>query len=349
MSANPERASTSPLGPLQRNISTAVGSVVKRCWSMKRSLMWWLARPSFVVSIGAACLRLTAQDVTVRPWNTSSKSNSPPKGRLLDAYGTLAPLHRRQPTDARRAGPNARLHLRPEAGATQERRLEAVRCKPWLGAGAGRDPRRDAPLASPHDHPPDHAMTPGEPPSVLGLPTAYHCRLGETPLRGPRRVAPRPPCDPPRGPRTPRPARSAPHAVAHVGRARAASPRRRPPHGSRPGPCRPPPATTAWGRAPDAAPRRPCGTVPHRPGETVRLSRRARRPSRVTRPALGRRWPWGHACRTGVRRHAMAARHPASGGASPRGETPSQEAQRRLTVGVSSGFFSRALGAQRRA
>src|SRR5712691_10670360 len=84
MSPNPERASTSPLGPLQRNISTAVGSVVKRCWSMKRSLMWWLARPSFVVSIGAACLRLTAQDVTVRPWNTSSKSNSPPKGRLLD-------------------------------------------------------------------------------------------------------------------------------------------------------------------------------------------------------------------------------------------------------------------------
>src|SRR5438105_4490388 len=52
---------------------------------MKRSLMWWLARPSFVVRIGAACLRLTAQDVTVRPWNTSSKSNSPPKGRLLDA------------------------------------------------------------------------------------------------------------------------------------------------------------------------------------------------------------------------------------------------------------------------
>src|SRR6266568_1810207 len=30
--------------------------------------------------------------------------------------------------------PNARLHLLPEAAATQERRLEAVRCKPWLGA-----------------------------------------------------------------------------------------------------------------------------------------------------------------------------------------------------------------------
>src|SRR5712692_7730625 len=33
--------------------------------------------------------------------------------------------------------PNARLHLLPEAGATQERRLEAVRCKPLLGAGTG--------------------------------------------------------------------------------------------------------------------------------------------------------------------------------------------------------------------
>src|SRR5262252_2875406 len=90
MSPTPERASTSPLGLLQRNISTAVGAVVKRCWSMKRSLMWWLARPSFVASIGAACLRLTAQNVTGRPWNTSSKSHSPPKGRLLD-YTPIIP------------------------------------------------------------------------------------------------------------------------------------------------------------------------------------------------------------------------------------------------------------------
>jgi hypothetical protein len=29
--------------------------------------------------------------------------------------------------------PNARLHLLPEAGATQERTLEAVRCKPFIG------------------------------------------------------------------------------------------------------------------------------------------------------------------------------------------------------------------------
>jgi len=102
MRANPERASTPPLGPLQRHISTAVGSVVKRCWSMKRSLRWWLARPSFVVSIGAACLRLTAQDVTVRPWSTSSKSNSPPKGRLLDMLRRKASLscQRRCPNPA---------------------------------------------------------------------------------------------------------------------------------------------------------------------------------------------------------------------------------------------------------
>src|SRR5215475_13212059 len=33
--------------------------------------------------------------------------------------------------------PNARLHLLPKAAATQERRLAAVRCKPWLGAGVG--------------------------------------------------------------------------------------------------------------------------------------------------------------------------------------------------------------------
>ena len=101
MSANPERASTSPLGPLQRNISTAVGSVVKRCWSMKRSLMRWLARPSFVVSIGAACLRLTAQDVTVRPWSTSSKSNSPPKGRLLETLAAQGELLYQDDTSVR--------------------------------------------------------------------------------------------------------------------------------------------------------------------------------------------------------------------------------------------------------
>jgi hypothetical protein len=33
--------------------------------------------------------------------------------------------------------PNAGAHLLPEAGATQERRLEAVRCSAWLGAFPG--------------------------------------------------------------------------------------------------------------------------------------------------------------------------------------------------------------------
>src|SRR5262249_16141552 len=34
--------------------------------------------------------------------------------------------------------PKARLHLLPEAAATQERRLEAVRCKPLFGRGIPR-------------------------------------------------------------------------------------------------------------------------------------------------------------------------------------------------------------------
>ena len=38
---------------------------------------------SFVVRIGAACLRLTAKNVMGRPWNTSSKSPSPPRGRYV--------------------------------------------------------------------------------------------------------------------------------------------------------------------------------------------------------------------------------------------------------------------------
>src|SRR5712691_7878524 len=78
--------------------------------------------------------------------------------------------------------PNARFHLRPEAGARHERRLKAVRCKPLLGAGAGSDPRFDAPLTSPHDHTPDHAhdalgahlrpRSPHRPPRPGGVDTA---------------------------------------------------------------------------------------------------------------------------------------------------------------------------------
>src|SRR6266571_7436641 len=44
---------------------------------------------------------------------------------------------------------NARLHLLPEAGARHERRLEAVRCKPWLGAGTGTGLRLGAPACRP--------------------------------------------------------------------------------------------------------------------------------------------------------------------------------------------------------
>src|SRR5712691_7158040 len=35
--------------------------------------------------------------------------------------------------------PNAGAHLLPEAGATQERRLEAVRCSAWLGCVGGHE------------------------------------------------------------------------------------------------------------------------------------------------------------------------------------------------------------------
>jgi len=36
--------------------------------------------------------------------------------------------------------PNAGAHLLPEADATQERTLEAVRCSAWLGASAAAPP-----------------------------------------------------------------------------------------------------------------------------------------------------------------------------------------------------------------
>src|SRR5215471_3369311 len=49
--------------------------------------------------------------------------------------------------------PNARRHLLPAAGATEERRLEAVRCTPMLGAvpaeGLRSLPLPDAPALAP--------------------------------------------------------------------------------------------------------------------------------------------------------------------------------------------------------
>src|SRR5262249_5568295 len=50
---------------------------------MKQSLMSRLEQPNFAVSTRAACLRLGAQDGTARPWNTSTRSHSPPAGRFV--------------------------------------------------------------------------------------------------------------------------------------------------------------------------------------------------------------------------------------------------------------------------
>src|SRR5262249_9443014 len=79
----PERASTCPLGHRLRSTSIAVRSVVKRGWSLKRLLMWPLARPHFMVRIRAACLRSGAQDVAARLWNTSITRHSPTEGRYI--------------------------------------------------------------------------------------------------------------------------------------------------------------------------------------------------------------------------------------------------------------------------
>ena len=82
--ADPARkAWTNRLARRRRNTSIAARSAVKRCWSMKPSLMWPSVRPNFVVNIRAGCPRLGAQDVTARPWRTSIKSHSPPAGRYV--------------------------------------------------------------------------------------------------------------------------------------------------------------------------------------------------------------------------------------------------------------------------
>ena len=54
---------------------------------MKQSLMSRLEQPNGAVSIRAACRRLGAQDVTARPWNTPTKSHSPPVGRFVQTTG----------------------------------------------------------------------------------------------------------------------------------------------------------------------------------------------------------------------------------------------------------------------
>src|SRR5215467_14218038 len=56
---------------------------------MKPSLRSRLEQPNFAVSIRAVCLSLGAQDVTARPWNTSTKSHSPPAGRFVHRHTGL--------------------------------------------------------------------------------------------------------------------------------------------------------------------------------------------------------------------------------------------------------------------
>ena len=67
---------TNPLARRRRNISIAARSAVKRCWSMKPSLMWPSVRPNFAGNIPAGCPRLGVPDATARLWSTLSKSPS---------------------------------------------------------------------------------------------------------------------------------------------------------------------------------------------------------------------------------------------------------------------------------
>jgi Putative transposase len=71
----------SPSGHLQRNTCIAARCAVKRCWSMKLSLMWRSVRPNSAGSIPAECPRWDVPDATARPWRTSNQSPSPPGGR----------------------------------------------------------------------------------------------------------------------------------------------------------------------------------------------------------------------------------------------------------------------------
>jgi hypothetical protein len=72
-----------PFGPPPEEYRYRCRSAMKRCWSMKPSLMWLLARPNSGVNIKGGCPRWSVQDATVKPWSTSIKSPSPPAGRFV--------------------------------------------------------------------------------------------------------------------------------------------------------------------------------------------------------------------------------------------------------------------------
>jgi hypothetical protein len=50
---------------------------------MKPAWMWLLVRPHSAGNRPAGCRQLGARDATAKPWNTSSKSPSPPTGRYV--------------------------------------------------------------------------------------------------------------------------------------------------------------------------------------------------------------------------------------------------------------------------
>ncbi len=94
---------TTPVAP------TATAYTVWQPWFLRPSLSWVVTSPR----PGYAC----------RP------------NRAIDGRG-LSPHKMRSLVGC---SPNAGAHLLPEAEARHERRLEAVRCSAWLGAGLGSD------------------------------------------------------------------------------------------------------------------------------------------------------------------------------------------------------------------
>jgi len=197
-----------------------------------------------------------------------------------------------------------------------------------LGAGTGRDPRFDAPLASLHDPTPDHATPPWEPPSAPDLRTAHRCQVERTPPRVPRLS--------PSASHPPRPARRDPHGpLASATRARC--------HAQEPG------RGLRQARGGGAAPSPAKGwhhplLRPGVPGERVswgtgRLVPRSRRPGNVSHPVRCLPVAWRHTRLAAAHLHALEERRPAWGGAPCRGAMPSQERQGLLARAGPSGVL----------